>query len=219
MLPPKEDKPMNRTKTVLVVTGLLVAVVMAAGCASSSGYKQADRTSDQMGGLREGLDEGKTQISETITALNDLQSTSNVAAAFESYRKELKATEALAQRVRKRADEMRKKGAEYFKAWEQQLEELSSDELRGRASERRTELLAAFDRISEASQALTEAYGPLMDDLRDIATFLSADLTPAGINTISDVIKKAGKDAAVVNKRIDDVIEQIDDTVAKFGQQ
>jgi len=210
---------MNRKKIVLVVTGLLVAAVMAVGCASSSGYKQADRTSDQMGGLRSELDKGKTQISKTITALNDLQGTSNPAAAFESYRKELKATDALAQRVRKRADEMRKKGAEYFKAWEKQLEELSSDDLRRRASERRTELLAAFDRISEASQALSEAYGPLMDDLTDIETFLSVDLTPAGINTISDVIKKAGKDAAVVNKRIDDVIEQIDDTVAKFGQQ
>jgi ABC-type Fe3+-citrate transport system substrate-binding protein len=210
---------MNRTKIALVLTGLLVAAVMEAGCASSSGYKQADRTSDQMGELRDELDKGKTQISETITALNELQSTSNPAAAFESYRKELKATDALAQRVRKRADEMRKKGAEYFKAWEKQLEELSSDDLRRRASERRTELLAAFDRISEASQALKEAYGPLMDDLTDIETFLSADLTPAGINTISDVIKKAGQDAAVVNKRIDEVIQQIDDTVAKFGRK
>ena len=58
-----------------------------------------------------------------------------------------------------------------------------------------------------------------MDDLTDIETFLSADLTPAGISTISDVIKKAGQDAAVVNKRIDAVIQQIDDTVAKFGQK
>ncbi|MHC4769552.1 MAG: DUF2959 family protein [Planctomycetota bacterium] len=210
---------MKRTKIALVLTGLFVTAVLEAGCASSSGYKQADRTSDQMGTLRDELDKGKTQISETINALNDLESTANSAAAFESYRKELRATEAQAQRVRKRADDMRKKGAEYFKNWEQQLEEFSSDDLRRRASERRTELLAAFDRISEASQALTEAYEPFMDDLTDIETFLAADLTPAGINAISDVIKKADQDAAVVNRRIDEVIRQIDDTVARFGQE
>ena len=77
--------------------------------------------------------------------------------------------------------------------------------------------MAAFEGISEASQALKDAYGPFMVDLTDIDTFLATDLSPQSISLISDTIKKAAKDGAVVIKRIDDVIKEIDDTVMKFG--
>ena len=56
-----------------------------------------------------------------------------------------------------------------------------------------------------------------MTDLTDIDTFLSTDLSPQSIALISDTIKKAGKDATVVTRRVDDVIKQIDDTVKRFG--
>jgi hypothetical protein len=112
---------------------------------------------------------------------------------------------------------MRKRGADYFKAWEKQLNELGSEELRRRAAERRAELLTAFERISEAFEALDEAYEPFMADLTDIETFLATDLTPQSISMIADVIKEANGEAAVVNKHIDAVVRQIDDTVGRFS--
>jgi hypothetical protein len=170
-----------------------------------------------MGDLKAELERGKVQIDTTTAALNNLTQATDPRIAFKAYEKELKKTQDHAKRVDDRAREMRKKGAEYFKAWEQQVAELGSDELRRRATERRAELTAAFQKISEASEALDEAYEPFMADLVDIEKFLAADLTPQSIALISDLLEQAAQEAAVVNQRVDDVIKQIDDTVAKFG--
>jgi len=207
---------MTRTGTMSVLTGLLVSIALAAGCAST-GYQKAGKTSNQMGDLKAELERGKAQIDATTAALNNLAKATDVHAAYKTYEKELKKTQEQAKRVDQRAHEMRKRGAEYFKKWEEQVAELGSDELRRRATERRDELTAAFKKISEASEALDEAYEPFMADLVDIENYLSADLTPQSIKLISDLLEQAAQEAAVVNQRVDDVIKQIDDTVAKFG--
>jgi methyl-accepting chemotaxis protein len=207
---------MTRAETMAVLTGLLVTVAMAGGCAST-GYQKAGKASDQMGDLKAELERGKVQIDATTAALNNLTKATDPQAAYKAYEKELKKTQDQAKRVDQRAHEMRKRGAEYFKQWEEQVAALGSDELRRRATERREELTAAFQKISEASEALDEAYEPFMADLVDIENYLSADLTPQSIQLISDLIEQAVQEAAVVNQRVDDVIKQIDDTVAKFG--
>jgi hypothetical protein len=212
----EKEESMNRYRTMTALGALLIAVTMVGGCASS-GYQKAGQTSDQMGSLKTELERGKVQVDATTVALNNLAQATDAQAAFKAYEKELKKTQDQAKRVDDRARDMRKRGAEYFKKWEEQTAELGSEDLRRRAGERREELVKAFEKISKAMEAADEAYEPFIADLLDIQKFLAADLTPQSISMIGDLIEEAVKEAGVVNERIDDVIKQIDDTVATFG--
>jgi hypothetical protein len=71
-------------------------------------------------------------------------------------------------------------------------------------------LRARHERITTASLAARDAFGPFMRDLQDVRKFLATELSPATTSMLGDVSRKANADGANVKQKIDAVIVELD---------
>jgi hypothetical protein len=59
----------------------------------------------------------------------------------------------------------------------------------------------------------------MMSDLRDIEIVLSNDLSPAGVESLHDLMDEANGDAMKVNRAINDVIAEIRNVRSMMGAE
>jgi hypothetical protein len=140
--------------------------------------------------------DGATQALKTLME----SSGDNVKSSFNAFSNSVKVVEARASNVRKRAEEMKAQGDEYFKSWE-------SDS--GMSKERHAQLTASYAKIKEQMLAAKEAFVPYLASLKDIQKLLGLDLTAQGLTGAQPLASKAQADAAEVKSRIKAVSEQV----------
>ena len=199
-------------KTVVCLTALIICFASLTGCGGSSGYKKSDSTTDKMDAVVYELKQAQSQIDITVEALNQVVAKANQdpRAEYEAFAKALKDTEAQAKKVSKRADEMRKQGQAYFKAWEEEFEKIASEDLKKRFEQRKAMVEAKYAEISKVSQQLKTEYESFMSDVTDIQTVLSIDLTSANIAGIADIVEKVTAEAKTINMLIDKHVAALD---------
>jgi Protein of unknown function (DUF2959) len=181
-----------------VLSGALAALPACASSPDTAGTASAmDSFALEMAKVNDSID-GATQALKTL-----MQSTGeNVKSSFTAFSNSVKVVDARASNVRARADEMKTRGDEYFKAWES-----GSDT--GMSKERHAELTSAYGKIKEEMLSAKEAFGPYLASLKDIQKLLSLDLTPQGLASAEPLASRAQADAADVKSRIKAVSEQV----------
>jgi hypothetical protein len=102
--------------------------------------------------------------------------------------------------VRKRADEMKSKGDEFFKDWEAP---------KSMTPERRAQLTDAYAKIKGDMALAKDEFTPFLASLKDISSYLKADPSVTGINSMTSLEKKAKDSGAQVKSRIDAVLVQV----------
>jgi len=183
---------------------LVVAVSSLAGC-KTSGYDRADAAVSSLNDLStEGI-RGQQQINKTIASLERIQATadSDPRPAFDAFKSDLATLQSIAATARSRGNSLRERAKAHYTAWEAELRQISSDELRARGEERLAKARARFEELSKKWQEAGEAYNPFETDLKDLRIALEHDLNPSGIKSHGDLIKKAKKDGDTVIERID----------------
>ena len=180
----------------LVATG---AFTVLSGCASSP---DAGATVASMNTFGVELAKVKDSIDDTIKALEAVVGTeaSDIRVNFDGYKKSLAALDRQAKVVRKRAEEMRTMGDDFFKEWEAP-ENMSP--------ERRAELTASYAKIQQDTTLAKEQFTPFLQSLKDIESYLELDLSPTGINSMGDLTKKAKDNGARVKTSIDAALVQV----------
>src|SRR5437879_12968242 len=119
----RTNQSMKTRKSLLTTptaTALGATALLLAGCGSTSGYKQADKTGAGIAEYREEILAGKTAIDATMKSLGDIAASANTnpRKAFELFSKDVKNLESIAAKIRKRAESMKEQGQNYFSRWE-----------------------------------------------------------------------------------------------------
>ncbi len=199
------------------VLGLLAVVALSQGCASS-----ARQTSVQAVGsldsTRSELAEGVNQLDKVLETLNQLESKpEELAPAYRRYVSQVRGLESRARSATDRIRDMRVRAAEYSTQWSAANETLSNPELRAAAAERAERVRSKYAEIDAKAQEVRAAYTPLITELLDIETFLTQDLTYAGITSATPVFESAREKAAVVKSRVSELLIQLDQTYTRLS--
>ena len=182
-------------------TAAIVAMALTTACSSSGTYKKGEKTSQSVMSASRTLDEGSAQIDKVVASLNKLIDASpktNLSPLFKTYSSNVEKLDSIAKDAKKRADEMKAKGNAYFTQWDAELAKINNEDIKNRSAERRTQVEQAFQRISQKSQTLKDAYQPMMSDLQDIRTALANDLTAGGIASIKPIAARVATEATNV---------------------
>jgi len=199
-------------------TALLVSIVALAGCSSSSGVSRAETAAASMAEFRSQVGEGKKQVDTVTASLNGMTTVQgDLKPAYEKFVGELDRTESLAASLKAQADEMKAKGREFFKKWEEEIEQIKDPALREKAKARAGERSKQYANIEMVMGSVKGTWTTFSGELKDIKQYLSNDLTPKGVSSLSDTLKKSNLDATELKKSLDNVLASMDAVAADFG--
>jgi outer membrane murein-binding lipoprotein Lpp len=144
----------------------------------------------------------KDSIDNSIKALETVVGSQpgDINANVDAYSKSVNALDGQAKVVRTRAEEMKSQGDEFFKEWEPP---------KSVSKERRAELTASYAKIKTDMTAAKDEFVPFLASLKDIQGYLKVDPSVKGINSMSELVKKAKDTGAQVKSRIDAVLTQV----------
>ena len=205
---------LNRASVALGASALLLCAAVPAfltGCGTTAGYKQADKTGAGIAEFREEIVNGKKAIDATMKSLGDIAATANTnpRKAFEQYSKDVSNLESTADKIRKRAQDMKEQGQAYFKQWEEQMAQVSNPDIRKLAEERKAKLQETFDSIRKYTEPLKAQFDPWMSDLKDLQKYLSNDLTVAGVDAAKSLFTKTTNGGLEVQKSMDGLVAEL----------
>ena len=172
--------------------------------------------------LQEEIDKGKKQIGLTISSLEGVIATAGTAATkpkYDEFVKSMAALDTQAAAIKAKADEMRARGAAYFKVWEEQLATVSTPSVKEAAEKRREQLTKHYEGVTTATEAAREAYKPLLSDLQDIQKMLTTDLTADSVKALAAPVAKLKEDGKVVGEKLDQVVQALSKIGAVFSAQ
>ena len=208
-------------KNALHKTAVLIALTVGAswvlaGCGTTAGYKQADKTGEGIAEFRDEILKGKKAIDETMASLDEIaaNATTNPRKAYERYTKAVGNLESTANKIRKRADDMRAQGKAYFDEWEKQLAEVKNPEIQKLAAERKAKLSETFTSIKSVAEPLKAQFDPWMSDLKDLDKYLGNDLTIAGIDAAKPLFTKTHTEGLEVQKSMDALVAELNTVAA-----
>jgi hypothetical protein len=207
------NTPTRTAASNLALAPLLLAL---AGCGTSAGYKQADKTGESINSLRNDVAQLKAAVDGSMKALDSLQASAstNPRKAYEAYAKSVNKVESSSEKVKKQADEMRERGQAYFQQWETQLASVKNEEIRTLAQERRAKLQETFDTIKNVAQDAKSSFPPFLADLKDLRTALGADLTVEGVDAAKNIFQKTKSAGVEVQKHLDSLAAELNSVVA-----
>jgi hypothetical protein len=206
-------------RQILTLAGATMAVALLfSGCASSSssGYKKADKTGEGIAKFGAEVLNAKKSVDSTIKSLDQIAVTasSNPRPAYEQYCKEVSKLESIAEKARKRSQDMKEKGQAYFTQWEQQLAQVKDEEIRKLAQERKAKLQGAFNKIREVTEPLKGQFDPWLSSLKDLQAYLGQDLTIAGVDAAKNLFAKAKSQGLEVQKSMDQLVAELNTLTA-----
>ena len=89
-------------------------------------------------------------------------------------------------------------------AWQQEAAAITSPEVKAATQTRQAEVKSTLGELSAAGKKAGDAYQPFIGDMKDIRTYLSNDLTQAGVKRLDRTIQKARQADAGLQKALDD---------------
>lgn len=140
--------------------------------------------------------------------------TGNAKTAYTEFTSKLSSLESTANDTRSRAESMKSNGDAYFRKWEEELGTIKNPDIRKASEDRRSELRAAYQKITESMSEARSQFQPYLSDLRDLKTYFSNDLTPAGIKAADSLIRRTVKEGdalQMTGKRLSSEIEKVVD--------
>jgi len=120
------------------------------------------------------------------------------------------------QAVKKRADEMRNRGAAYFDAWEKQLAAMSTPEVMAIASQRKGELSAKYAEVLTSMQECRAAFDPFWADMQSIHKTLEDGVTPETQKSLAPQIKAAKDKSTTLKSRVEATATKLNDVSAIY---
>lgn len=203
----------NAPNRILALAGV---ACLLAGCGTTAGYKQADKTGAGIAEYRDEVVNVKKAVDATIKSMDQVEVTANTdpRKAFEQFSKDLAALDSAASKARQRGQEMKSQGEAYFVNWEQQLAQVKNPEIKQLAEQRKDKVRAAFDGIKKVAEPLRAQFDPWLSDLKDLQAYLNNDLTIAGVDAARSQFTKAKADGEEVVKSMDALVAELNSIAA-----
>lgn len=180
----------------LIIPGSFLIIAAIIGACSSTGMERSEKTSNTMETMDKDIKIVIAQLEITGASLEALMrpNQQEIKKAYDSFKANVSKMEDKEKDFIKHADEMKKRGKEYFAEWEKEGNEYKNPRIQQLSEQRRDELGSIYNRIAANSVGVKEAYRIYLSDIREMQIYLSNDLTSRGIETISPVSRKIVND-------------------------
>jgi len=188
----------------------------AAGCATQ--IKRSEGAVVSLTKLTAEIGNADKQLHTTSASLQQVvaQKDGNLKAAYAKFVDEVGNLDSARERVKSIVEDMTARSNEYYKVWEEEIDQLASAELKARAQERRTQAVEKFGKIKTAGESLRATFLPFFQELKDIERYLASDLTSGGVKAITEVITKAEKDGQTTSEKAGTLITEIQSALAEL---
>jgi uncharacterized phage infection (PIP) family protein YhgE len=172
------------------------SMALIAGCASSN-YHQGAATASALTDSANRINQGNALIDQTLSRLNDLviNPQPDLRNQFNRFSASVDDLAATAKDVDDKAEDMKARGAAYFKRWDEELSKIQNEDIRDRGESRKQDVAVRFERIATQYRQTKTTFRPFMSDLRDVQRFLGTDLTVGGLSASQSFAAKATRDA------------------------
>ncbi len=209
----------ENSKHVAIVVALLFATTtFLSGCATT-GMQRSEDTRTTMQTVETDIGQAVTQVNLTAASLEALIDPNqlNAKLAFEKYSGNVDKMESLGKRLIEHTEKMSDQKTEYFKEWQTEGETYTNPEIRSLSEQRRADMRAVFSEISEAKVGVMGSFKAYMSDIRQIETYLSNDLTPKGIESITPVAQNAVTDGQHLKDAVGPILYAIGNARAELA--
>ena len=200
-------------------TLILGTVLYLAGCATT-GMQRSDNTRTTMKVVEQDYIQAIVQVDATGESLESLVNPGqpDEKAAFKKYSANVNRMEDMKNRLFNHADKMRVQQKDYFEEWRMQGNKYTNPQIQALSEQRRSDLSEVFSHISEASVGVKGAFKAYMSDIGQINVYLSNDLTPKGVESITQIAKNAVMDGAYLKDAVKPVLVAIGNAREELAQ-
>jgi methyl-accepting chemotaxis protein len=154
-----------------------------------------------------------------IKALNALvaQKEGDLRPAYEAFTASLKGTRAAAEHTAQRVQLFHEGGDKHFATWQQEIQTIKDDGIRGRAVKRMTAARKNWDGAGAALQEATTQFPSLLGYLADIEKALSYDLTADGVKSVRGAAQSANDTFGRIQQLTEKAVSELDELTASMS--
>ena len=211
-------KTSNPRGSRLTVLALLAAFTFAAPAAWAQ--KQAQKAGENIQQFRGSVVAIRDDIDKTLEALSGVVKSADGGdprAAFKTYSDQIKKMQKQIDKTKSYSQKMKDQGQAYFKDWEEKMGTVTNPDLKKRATERRIQLQAQYDKVSANAAQAKDNSAKFWRDLQDLEKYYASDLSPKGISGSASLVTQTTADGMVVKGYLDQITTAVDQVLTEMG--
>ncbi len=185
-----------------VAVALMSLACLATGCSSSGQAKEKEAAVEGITDVAKKLESGQAQCDKVVASIDQLQAGGDLNAAFKNYTATVADVEAAGKGVASRRESMKANREAYIAKWQKDLESIQNPDVRAALAERKQKVAADFDQIGRSTDAVRDAYTPLLKNLQEIQKALALDVNPAGVAAMKKPLDLAKAETATLKTKI-----------------
>jgi DUF2959 family protein len=193
-----------RTTLITAFCSLLITVPAVYAGATDDTFKESRELRKRAEKTFGEVNRYVSQLNETERALSLVgrSNNGNLRKRYESFSREVGKLEKAQARATSNIDRMRSTSAEYFSSWDKANAQIAEPELRLESARRRSRVLERHREFADDLSKIGLELQPFMSNLRDLKSFLGADLSPSNVEKARELIEQSQVDAKALKERI-----------------
>jgi outer membrane murein-binding lipoprotein Lpp len=190
------------------LTLILTAVLLLAGCASVSKSERLVGTSATLQNVEDDYRQAQLQTAATEEALDAMliAQDADLEQAFDSFTLNRNRMEQIGSRLIAHADGMFFRGTYYFVESGKTMDSCALPRAGKAAGQRSVDLGEDFAAVSEAGGEIKRAFRAFQLDIEQIHDYLDDNLTPSGLDTMEQIVRKAKVDSESLQESLQEAL-------------
>jgi hypothetical protein len=166
----------------------LVTIFILSNC-STTGMQRSEKVQSSMETVDNDIKLVIVRLDAIGNSLDELvkPGQADTKRAFDVFSENVSDIKKMQENFSKHAAEMEKSGKEYFEQWDKDAKKYANPEIQLQSEQRRRELAYTYDKIAENNVGVKDAFVTYVSDVNQIQSFISNDLTSAGIDSITRI--------------------------------
>jgi hypothetical protein len=183
--------------------------------------QRSETTSNTMQAVQNDYQQALVQVDATNASLDALLKAEPAAlkTAFAAYSDNAARMDDKGKALMKHSEKMGAQGREYFDEWRKEGNTYTNPDIRKLSEERRARLMEDFDKIAANGAGVKGSLTAYLSDIRQIQTYLSNDLTPNGVTSITAVAEKTMADGGNLKSAVQPVLSAIEVAKGELSQE
>ncbi len=208
-------------RSAALVFALLLPLTYLGGCAKKTGMDRSVKTSNTMQTVQNDYQQALVQIDATNASLDAVLKSdpAGLKSAFAAYSSNVAKMEDKGKVLLKHSDKMSAQGREYFDEMRKEGNAYTNPEIQKLSEERRARLTEVFDKIAGSGAGVKGSLTAYLSDIGQINTFLSNDLTPKGVASITPIAEKTMADGSSLKSTVQAVLAAIGLAKGELSQE
>jgi len=210
------------------IVTVLAALAILGGCKSAYystmeklGYHKRDILVNRVQDARDAQQEAKKQFEsalEQFTAVVGYQG-GELEKTYNRLKTEFERSQAKAEAVHKRIQDVQDVAKALFREWEQELNEYTNTNLKNLSQEQLKQTQERYARLIEAMKQAEARIDPVLAAFRDQVLFLKHNLNARAVASLEDELASVRTDVSSLLKAMEASIAESNDFIKEMGQE